>query len=100
MPVTETTAEPSTVAPTSYGPLLKRFVVRLCVAVTIALLILVATEFYAYLRVHPNVNALELAAKLEIQQNESPDRAAVLEGIQAGQQSDLSPMGPVAPEAV
>ncbi|MFY9675409.1 MAG: SGNH/GDSL hydrolase family protein, partial [Terriglobales bacterium] len=73
MPVTETSAEPGTrVSAVSYWPLLKRFAVRLCVAVTIAALLLVATEFYAYLRVHPNVNALELAAKLEIQQNESP----------------------------
>ena len=73
MPVTESTEASATAAPTaSYWPLLKRFAVRLCVAFTIAVLILVATEFYAYLRVHPNVNALELAAKLEIQQNESP----------------------------
>ena len=72
MPVTETSAEPGTTTSTSYWMLFKRFAVRLCVAVTIALLILTATEIYAYLRVHPNVNALELAAKLEIQQNESP----------------------------
>ncbi|MGB9198248.1 MAG: SGNH/GDSL hydrolase family protein [Terriglobales bacterium] len=73
MPVTETSAERGTrVSAVSYWPLLRRFAVRLCVAVTIAALLLMATEFYAYLRVHPNVNALELAAKLEIQQNESP----------------------------
>ena len=74
MPITDTPSEASTtdVPATSYWLLLKHFAVRLCVAITIALLILVATEFYAYLRVHPNVNALELAAKLEIQQNESP----------------------------
>ena len=73
VPVTESTEASATAAhTTNYWPLLKRFAVRLCVAFTIAVLILVATEFYAYLRVHPNVNALELAAKLEIQQNESP----------------------------
>ncbi len=55
-----------------YGPLLKHFAVRLCVATTVALLLLVAVEFYSYLRFHPNVNALELAAKLEIAQNENP----------------------------
>jgi hypothetical protein len=74
VPLTETPKEASATGASvsSYWPLIKRFAVRLCVAVTIALLILAATEVYAYLRVHPNVNALELAAKLEIQQNESP----------------------------
>lgn len=73
MPVTETPPQASaTGASVAYWLLVKRFVVRLCVAFTIAVLILVVVEFYSYLRVHPNVNALELAAKLEIQQNESP----------------------------
>jgi hypothetical protein len=74
VPLTETPKEVSATGASvpSYWPLIKRFAVRLCVAVTIALLILAATEVYSYLRVHPNVNALELAAKLEIQQNESP----------------------------
>jgi hypothetical protein len=72
--LTETPTETSTTpaSSTPYWDLLKRFAVRLCVAVTIAVLLLVAVEFYAYLRFHPNVNALELAAKLEIAQNESP----------------------------
>lgn len=60
------------VSTTPYWSLLKHFAVRLCVAVTLGLLLLAAVEFYAYLRYHPNINALELAAKLEISQNESP----------------------------
>ena len=60
------------VSTTPYWSLLKHFAVRLCVAVTLGLLLLAAVEFYAYLRYHPNLNALELAAKLEIAQNESP----------------------------
>ena len=58
--------------PPQYGLLIKHFAVRLCVAITVAVLLLVAVEFYSYLRFHPNVNALELAAKLEIAQNENP----------------------------
>jgi hypothetical protein len=57
---------------TQYWSLLKHFAVRLCVAVTLALLLLAGVETYAFLHFHPNVNALELAAKLEIAQNESP----------------------------
>ena len=73
VPLTETPTEASaTSVSTHYWPLLKHFAVRLCVAVTIALLLLAAVEFYSYLRFHPNVNALELAAKLEIAQNENP----------------------------
>jgi hypothetical protein len=74
VPLTETSTEASTtpVSAPSYWPLLKRFAVRLCVAITLAVFILAAVEVYSYLRFHPNVNALELAAKLEIQQNESP----------------------------
>jgi hypothetical protein len=57
---------------TQYWSLLKHFAVRLCVAVTLALLLLAGVEAYTFLHFHPNVNALELAAKIEIAQNESP----------------------------
>ena len=78
MPLTETPTEAGATpastenVTTQYRPLLKRFAVRLCVAVTLAVLLLAAVEFYAYFHFHPNVNALELAAKLEIDQNENP----------------------------
>jgi hypothetical protein len=74
VPVTEKPIEPGAAeAPTTnYWPLLRRFGVRLCVAVTLALVLLAAMEFYSYLHYHPNVNALELAAKLEIAQKENP----------------------------
>lgn len=73
MPLTETPTEASTTQVSGqYWHLAKRFAVRLCVSVTLVVLLLVGVEFYSYLRFHPNVNALELAAKLEIAQNESP----------------------------
>ena len=57
---------------TQYWSLLKHFAVRFCVAVTLTLLLLAGVEAYTFLHFHPNVNALELAAKLEIRQDESP----------------------------
>ena len=73
VPLTETPTEATTTAPTmQYWSLIKHFAVRLCVSITLVVLLLVGVEFYSYLRFHPNVNALELAAKLEIAQNESP----------------------------
>lgn len=56
-----------------YWSLLKHFAVRACVAVTLALLLLTAVEFYTFLHFHPNVNAVELATKVEIAQKESPE---------------------------
>jgi hypothetical protein len=55
-----------------YASLARRFAVQVCIAVTLGVLLLGAVEIYAFLRSHPNVNALELAAKLETVQNESP----------------------------
>ena len=75
MPLTESdsTVESSRqLPPARYWFLVKQFAVRLCVSVTLAVFLLAAVEVYSFLRFHPNVNALELAAKLEIAQNESP----------------------------
>jgi hypothetical protein len=55
-----------------YAALAKRFAVRLCIVVTVVVFLLGVVEVYAFLRFHPNVNALELAAKLDMAQNESP----------------------------
>lgn len=55
-----------------YASLARHFAIRLCVAVTLGVFVLGAVELYAFLRFHPNVNALELAAKLELAQDESP----------------------------
>ena len=55
-----------------YISLAKHFAVRLCLAVTLGVFLLAAVEIYAFLRFHPSVNALELAAKVETVKNESP----------------------------
>ncbi len=55
-----------------YSDLARRFAVRLCIVVTAVVFLLGAVEVYSFLRFHPNVNALELAAKLDMAQNESP----------------------------
>ena len=55
-----------------YAALARRFAVRLCIVVTVVVFLLAAVEIYAFLHFHPNVNALELGAELEMAQNESP----------------------------
>ena len=55
-----------------YASLARQFAIRLCVTVTLGVFVLGAVELYAFLRFHPNVNALELAAKLEMAQDENP----------------------------
>jgi hypothetical protein len=49
-----------------YASLLKSFAVRLCVAVTLGVLLLAAVEFYAYKRYLPVGDPLEPAVKLDM----------------------------------
>jgi hypothetical protein len=54
-----------------YNPLLKWFVVRLCVAVTLAVIIMTAVELYSYKRYrhYGHNDVLEPAVKLELSEN-------------------------------
>jgi hypothetical protein len=53
-----------------YGGLLKRFAVRFCVAVTLAVTLLVAVELYSYRRyLHTGGDVLEPAVKLDLAEN-------------------------------
>ena len=75
MPLTkdETTVEASAVRAAPYVALLKSFAVRLCVAVTLAVLLLVAVELFSYTRYRTPVReAFEPAAKLDFGENETP----------------------------
>jgi hypothetical protein len=56
-----------------YKPLLKQFALRLCVAVTLFVGLLVLVEIYSYFRYLPAASdVMEMAVKLELAQNESP----------------------------
>ena len=58
---------------TLYWNLLKKFAVRLCVAVTLGVVVLAAVEFYSYWRYRPNDrDALEPAVKLDLDQTGTP----------------------------
>ena len=61
---------------TGYASLLKRFAVRFCVAVTLAVALLVAGEFYSYWRYLPSArDTMEPAIKLELaQQGDAAER--------------------------
>jgi hypothetical protein len=65
-------SEPPQTSLMQYAALARRFAVRLCIVVTVVVVLLGAVEIYSFLHFHPNVNALELGAKLEMAQNESP----------------------------
>ncbi|HTW32762.1 MAG TPA: SGNH/GDSL hydrolase family protein, partial [Candidatus Sulfotelmatobacter sp.] len=56
---------------TQYKPLLRRFGIRLCVSVTLALMVLAAVELYSYKRYrnYGQNDVLEPGAKLELQEN-------------------------------
>ena len=74
MPLTESEhkVEVSQVSTTDYLPLLKRFAVRLCVAVTLAVALLVAGEFYSYWRYLPAArDTMEPAVKLDLSERGS-----------------------------
>jgi hypothetical protein len=60
----------------AYVSLLKRFAVRLCIAVTVAVALLIAGEFYAYWRYLPAArDTMEPAVKLELsEQGSAPER--------------------------
>ena len=69
MPLTESEqkVEASRVPTTEYISVLKRFAVRLCVAVTLAVALLSAGEFYSYWRYLPAArDTMEPAVKLEL----------------------------------
>ena len=74
MPLTESDAavESRQVSAAQYKPVLKSFALRLCVAVTLCVFLLVAVEIYSYFRYLPAASdVMELAVKLERAQNES-----------------------------
>ncbi len=67
----ETTVEKP--PPARYVALLKRFAVRLCVAVTLGVLLLVAVELFSYTRYRTPVReAFEPAARVDFGENETP----------------------------
>jgi hypothetical protein len=73
VPLTENaqTVESRHKPPTQYKSLLKYFAVRLCVAVTLGVVVLGAVEFYSYKRYLPVADPLEPAAQMDLAQNRS-----------------------------
>jgi hypothetical protein len=75
VPITESdqTVESSQPSATQYKSLLKSFAVRFCVAVTLAVLLLSAVEFYSYRRYLPaDRDVMEPAVKLDLAEGGSP----------------------------
>lgn len=75
MPITESdrAVESSQTSTTPYKSLLKSFAVRLCVAVTLGVLLLAAVEFYSYRRYLPaDRDVMEPAVKLDLAKGGSP----------------------------
>jgi hypothetical protein len=57
-----------------YKPLLKYFAVRLCVAITLCVLLLILGEVYSFFRYHPaTADVMEMAVKLELAQKQSTE---------------------------
>jgi hypothetical protein len=74
MPMTESDPAVDSLLPSTeqYKYLLKYFAVRLCIAVTLGVILLAAVEFYSYLRYLPEVlDTLDPAVKLELAQGGS-----------------------------
>jgi hypothetical protein len=75
VPITESdrAVESSQTSTTPYKSLLKSFAVRLCVAVTLGVLLLAAVEFYSYRRYLPaDRDLMEPAVKLDLAKGGSP----------------------------
>ncbi|MFY9904248.1 MAG: SGNH/GDSL hydrolase family protein [Terriglobales bacterium] len=76
MPIAERnnqTVESNQTSATPYKSLLKSFAVRFCVAVTLAVLLLAAVEFYSYRRYLPSDrDVMEPAVKLDLAKGGSP----------------------------
>ncbi|MGA7630954.1 MAG: SGNH/GDSL hydrolase family protein [Terriglobales bacterium] len=75
MPITESdrAVESSQTSTAPYKSLLKSFAVRLCVAVTLGVLLLAAVEFYSYRRYLPaDRDVMEPAVKLDLAEGGSP----------------------------
>jgi len=67
------TVESRQVSVAQYKPLLMHFAVRLCIAVTLCVFLLMAGEIYSYFHYLPAASdVMELAVKLELAQKESP----------------------------
>ena len=75
MPLTETdpTVESRPTFAARYKSLVKRFAIRLCIAVTLCVVVLAAVEFYSYRRYLPVAgDQMEPAVKLDLAQGATP----------------------------
>ena len=75
MPLTETdpTVDSRPTFTAQYKSLAKRFAVRLCVAVTLCVVVLGAVEFYSYRRYLPAAgDQMEPAVKMDLAQGATP----------------------------